>query len=82
MPELDPQPLRIKPPALDEGGEEGAVFAPRRHLQFLLGGDLHVVAGHRFMDGQRRQFPQRALIEVRRVDVIIAGQPRVRASGW
>ena len=29
-----------------------------------------MVAGHRLMDGQRRQFPQRPLVELRGVDVI------------
>ncbi len=79
-PHLDAKPLRIEAPTLGESGEVGAVLAPRRHLQLLLGRDLHMVAWDRLVDGERRNFPQRALIELGCVDEIEAGDSSVRAS--
>ena len=74
------QKLRVERPAFDIGGEAGEIFAEGRQRQFLLQGDLVVMARHRFMRGERRQFPEGPLVQLRRIDPIGARNAGLRRA--
>ena len=67
---------------LQEIVDDFADLAGQEKLQLLLKRDLEVVAGHRLVRTQRRNLPQRPLVELRRVHPISArnaGLGRARA---
>ena len=74
---VDAEPLRIEAPALDEGGEEGRrTCATRASSSSCWSAICMVMAGHRLVHRQHRDFPQRPLVELGRVDEIEAGDAR------
>ena len=69
---FDAQMLGVECPALHKRRKTRQITAEFGEFHFLLQRNLVMMPGHRFMAGQRRQFPQGSLVKLRRVDIISA----------
>src|SRR5207237_2780595 len=69
-----------EPPALGEGGEEREMARERGDVELLLQSDLEMMAGHGLVQDQRRNLPERPLVQLRQVYIISAGDAALRRT--